>query len=273
MTAAARLPRPGPSGGSGRSGASGSRAVVGTFHAEVLKLLTLPALYLTAAVTWAVAPLLAVASVSAAAGEGNGPGPGTDPGLAPVGYAQAGFVVLGVLAAASEYRGGQIRTTLTCVPRRVEVQLAKAAALSVTALPLAVATAGSGVLAARAALAAHAPPYGAAGPVDVPGEVRAVAGAAAYLVLTALLSSAVATLTRGTIPAVTVLLGHHFVVGPYLAGRTALAAYLPGAAGLWPGGGTGVGEGLGAGGRWAVVTGWTVAALGAAIVSCRRRDA
>ncbi|MEU9833328.1 hypothetical protein AB0D67_17545 [Streptosporangium sp. NPDC048047] len=249
---------------------SGSRAAARTFHAEVLKLLTLPALYLTASVTWAATPLLAVAYVSAAARGGGGPGTGQDAGLAPVGYAQAGFVVLGVLAAASEYRGGQIRTTLTCVPRRVEAQLAKAAALAVTALPVAVATAASGVLAAHAA---HAPPYGAAVPVDVPGAVRAVAGATAYLVLTVLLSSAVATLTRGTIPAVTVLLGHYFVVGPYLDGRTALAAYLPGTAGLWPGGGADVGGVLGTGGRWVVVTGWTVAALCVAIVSFRRRDA
>ena len=150
-------------------------------HAELRKLLTLPALRGTALLTLAVTGLLRYASGSA------------------LGYAQAGFLVLGVLAIASEHQaGGQIRTTLLAVPNRLRLYAAKAVALAAAAVPVAVAAAA----------------------VDPP--------ATAYLVNTTLLAFAVATLVRRAVPGVLVTLGAFFVAGPLLRSRwPELGAYLP----------------------------------------------
>lgn len=152
-----------------------------TLHAELRKLLTLPSLRNTALLTLAATGLLRYASGSA------------------VGYAQAGFLILGVLAVASEHQaGGQIRTTLLAVPRRLPLYAAKIAALTAATLPVALAAAA----------------------VDLP--------ATAYLTSTTLLAFAAATLVRHAVPAVLVMLGLHFTASPLLRSRWAgLGAYLP----------------------------------------------
>ncbi len=103
-----------------------------TARAELLKLATLPAVALTAALTWAVTALIALAATG-------------DPD--PVPLARAGFLVLGVLATSSEYEGAQLRTTLLGTPRRAHLQLVKALVLALVATPVAAGTvliAGSG---------------------------------------------------------------------------------------------------------------------------------
>ncbi len=108
-------------------------------HAEMLKLLTLPALWLTAALTLAVVALL---------GE-------------PV-HAQAGLLVFGALAVTHEYQGGgQIRAAVLAVPRRPALLAAKLTAVTVTAAPLA----------ALAALLADRP--------DITGDLMVTAALAA----------------------------------------------------------------------------------------------
>lgn len=78
------------------------------------------------------------------AGENRSEPLGHDAALGPLGYTQAGFLVLGVLAAASEYEeGSQIRTTLLAMPRRLPLQAVKALALGAVTLPVAVATAAT----------------------------------------------------------------------------------------------------------------------------------
>jgi len=114
---------------------------VNTLRAELRKLLTLPSLRLTALLTWAGTALLAYANVSTASADG----------LAPLGYTQAGFLVLGVLATASEYQaGGQIRTTLLAMPRRLPLHAAKTLTLAAVTLPVAAATAATSTLPAAA---------------------------------------------------------------------------------------------------------------------------
>ncbi|WP_250030130.1 hypothetical protein [Paractinoplanes maris] len=104
-------------------------------HAELRKLITLPSLRWTAALTWAATLVLALAVRRVA--------PQEDPIRAALRWTQAGFLVFGVLAATQEYEpGGQIRATLLAVPRRWTLAAAKAVALIVVALALA-APAGS----------------------------------------------------------------------------------------------------------------------------------
>ncbi|GAA1638851.1 hypothetical protein [Actinoplanes couchii] len=90
------------------------------FSAEVLKLVTLPVLGLVTVLTWAATGLLRLA----------------DPPGGVLGIAQAGFLVLGALAAGQEYHGGgQIRASLLTVPRRPLLVVVKFAAIAVTAAP------------------------------------------------------------------------------------------------------------------------------------------
>ncbi|MEV4121691.1 hypothetical protein [Micromonospora sp. NPDC049645] len=211
-----------------------------TARAELRKLLTLPSLRRTALLTCAANLLLAYAY---AAAESRGEPLGDDAALAPLGYTQAGFLVLGVLAAASEYQeGDQIRTTLLAMPRRLPLQAVKAAVLAVVTLPVAAVT------------VATSTPAGGAG--------TWMPAATAYLTLTTLLGAAVASVVRRSVPAVVLLLGLYFIAGPLLRARTATsAAYLPDTAALDP-----------SRGAAATIT-WTLAALTLAAVTLHRRDA
>ncbi|MDG6107951.1 hypothetical protein Daura_25365 [Dactylosporangium aurantiacum] len=172
-------------------------------RAELRKLLTLPSLALTALLTLAGTALLAYAY--AAAGQRSG--------LGPVGYAQAGFLVFGALAAASEHQGGdQIRTTLLAMPRRLPLYGAKTLTLTVVALPFAAAVAATSAVPA--------------------GEAGRVPAATAYLTLTALLAAAAGTLVRRAEAAVVLLLAGYFVAFPLLRDRWGAA--LPDTAALDP---------------------------------------
>lgn len=144
-------------------------------HAELRKLVTLPSLRLTALLTLLASLLLIYLEAPR-----------------PLRYVQAGFLVLGVLAAASEHQGGdQIRATLLAMPRRLRLYAAKVAALAVVAAPV--------------ALLASAPDAG-------------------YLVLTALLGGAAGTLIRRAETAAVLVLVVYFIVCPLLRGRF---SYLP----------------------------------------------
>ncbi|MEV0758273.1 ABC transporter permease subunit [Streptosporangium sp. NPDC050280] len=243
--------------------------VMDAFRAEFVKLLTLPALCLTALGTWGAALVLDAAFV-AAAKQGRGDATSAlDLGLASTGYLQAGFIVLGVLAATSEYGGGQIRTSLTSMPRRIELQLVKALALALAAVPVAAVTVAAGVVIAQLA------PVDLTAPMDGRRTAQAAAGAIAYLVLTTLIASSLATVARRSLPAVAVLLGYYFIVGPYVRDHMGYAAYLPDTAGrgMWLSAGAETGTSLG---RWEgslLVLAWTLVALATAAVVFERRDA
>jgi ABC-2 type transport system permease protein len=165
------------------------------FVAELRKLVTLPSLRLTAALTVAATALLTALDL---------------PPSEPIRYTQAGFVVLGVLAATSEHQGGdQFRTTLLAMPRRLPLFAAKVLSLAACCVPLAVL---------------------AGAPDEIPFAV-------VYLTLTALFAAAVGGLVRHAEVAAVLLLTGYFVVGPLLP--AGVAAYLPGTAGLDPSRGAG----------------------------------
>lgn len=211
-----------------------------TVRAELRKLLTLPSLRLTALLTWTATLLLTYAYASA---EARGEPLGDNAALAPLGYTQAGFLVLGVLAAASEYQaGGQIRSTLLAMPRRLPLQVAKALTLAAVTLPVAAATAATSTLPA--------------------GGATWTLSATGYLTFTTLLAAAVAGLVRRAEPAMVLLLILFFIAGPLLRTRSdAIAAYLPDTAALSPSRGA------------AATIIWTLCALTLAALSFHRRDA
>jgi ABC-2 type transport system permease protein len=210
-----------------------------TTRAEGRKLLTLPSLRLTALLTWIGTLMLAYAY---AAAESRGKPLGNDAGLAPLGYTQTGFLVLGVLAAASEHQAGaQIRTTLLAMPRRLPLYAAKAVTLAAVTLPLAAATAVTSTVPA--------------------GDAAQTPAATAYLMLTTLLAAAVASLVRRAVPAMVLLLSLYFIAGPLLRTRSdTIAAYLPDTAALDPS-------------RGATTIIWTLSALALAALAFHRRDA
>jgi hypothetical protein len=212
---------------------------VNAARAELRKLLTLPSLRLTALLTCA-ASLFLVYVFAAAESRGE---PLGDRAVAPIGYAQAGFLVLGVLAAASEHQaGGQLRSTLLAMPRRLPLYAAKALTLAAVTIPVAA------LIAVASAL-----------PAGEPGRAPA---AAAYLTLTTLLAAAVAGVVRRAVPAVALLLSLYFVAGPLLRNRSeAIAAYLPDTAALDPARGA------------AATIAWTTSALAVAALAFHRRDA
>ena len=171
-------------------------------RAELIKLVTLPALSLTVVLTWAVTAALVLA---------------LDAGPESIRYARAGFVVLGALAAASEYDDGQLRTSLVCSPRRLELLAVKALVLGLAATAVAVVT----------VLIAGAGDVLIAGAGDI---LIAGAGDVAELVLTVLLAAAVATVLRGAVPAVAVILGYYYVLGPFVEDWLVDGPWLPAAA-------------------------------------------
>ncbi|MFI7032364.1 ABC transporter permease [Microbispora rosea] len=235
--------------------------------AEMSKLVSLPATWLTLGGTLVVNLILAVAFTVAGLQGSTGTKSAIDIGLASISYAQAGFVILGVLTACSEYIGGQIRTTLTAMPRRALQFTAKHLALAIVVFPAAAITAASGVVLTAGVLGDTAAP-------STSGRVvGALSGVSAYLVLTALISAAVGALVRRTLAAVVVLLGYFFIVGPLLRDHTPAAKYLPDTAGfaMWfpvADDASAVTPAQGA----LLLTAWTVALIVFVVIGYRRWD-
>ncbi|GAA2168595.1 ABC transporter permease [Actinomadura napierensis] len=196
---------------------------------------------------------------------------------------QAAVAILAVLAIGNEYGTGMIRTTFTAVPRRVTVLAAKGAVLAGTVMLAGAVAVPASLLAGRLVLpgngftAAHGhPPISLA---DGP-TLRAAVGSVLYLVLIALLALGVATAVRDSAAAIGTVLGLLYllpivinVIGdPVWQRRLEKIAPMP--AGLAVQATTDLAglpispwKGL------AVLAGWAAAALLAATVLLRARDA
>lgn len=209
-------------------------------------------------------------------GNGGGP-PGVDFAqpltLALAGYnlAQLALGVLGVLLVTGEYTSGTIRSTFAAAPRRWPVVVAKAAVLGGLVL----------VTSAVAALVAYA--VGSAVTDGMPGlgedgVLRVVLGTALYLTAITLLGSALGWLLRSTAGGVATLFGLVFllpILGNLLPADWGpdVVRWLPGSAGgsllrltttadqfaPWTG--------------FAVLVGYVVVGLAAAVWRLRTRDA
>ncbi len=178
---------------------------------ELRKLAGLPSVWVAAALGLLMPPLLVVLT-------GAGAPDTSDTGFVELTVGVLGPLVLGTVAAGSEYRGRQIRTSLLCVPSRLRLLAAKTGAVALTV----------GVTAAVSAvvtLAVAGTLTGGAGP--------RIAGVVVYWVLDALLAYAVTLLLRnGVLPLTVMIVNTTAVSFTYLLTRvTPLAAYLPDMAG------------------------------------------
>jgi hypothetical protein len=189
--------------------------------AELSKLRTLPVVALTTAGTAVLGALIAAALTAQLVDQGLAASPSVVVPQA-VPFLQIGLILLGVLPMAHEHAGGQLRTTLTAVPRRGMLLAGKSVATLVSLALAASAAVGSVVVAAaltRRLL--DAPPA-----EDVTGPWPVV-GAAGYLVLVGMLAHAVALLVRHLVPALAGMLSLVLIVSPLLAGLTRHARWLP----------------------------------------------
>lgn len=199
------------------------------FRAELSKLYSLPVTWITLGSTCVINLLLAFAFSNAAL-QGIVSIAGTlEIGLASVSYAQAGFIVFGILLACSEYSGGQICTTWAVMPRRGIQLFAFLLALSFVLIPAAFAVPVLGLVLTHFI-------YGGADIMGILGHVgMSLLGVTVYLTLTALISAAIGIMLRRMLPAVAVVLGYYFIVGPLIRDYAPFAKYLPDTAGvvLW----------------------------------------
>jgi hypothetical protein len=187
---------------------SPSRKITQILGAELDKLVTLPLIWLTLIGTFILNLVLAAAFTSAGLQGATGTQSILNIGLASIGYLQAGFIILGILATCSEYTGGQIRTTLTTIPWRGFQLSTKHLALAIITIPVAFIIAASGVLYTFIMM------RDTAVVIEIDTMIKTLVGATGYLTLTTLLSAAIGGLLRRTTPALVVLLGYYFIVSP-----------------------------------------------------------
>ncbi len=178
---------------------------------ELRKLAGLPSVWVAAALGLLMPPLLVVLT-------GRGVPEDSDTGFVELTVGVLGPLVLGAVAAGSEYRGRQIRTSLLCVPSRLRLLAAKTGAVALSVAVLAVVSAVLTLAVAGTLSGATAP---------------RIAGVVVYWVLDALLAYGVTLLTRsGVLPLTVMIVNTTAVSFTYLLTKvTPLAAYLPDMAG------------------------------------------
>lgn len=186
-----------------------SNRLLDVILAELIKLRSLPAVALTATAT--IVATVALSLVLAAHTPAAGPTEIT--GRAVV-YTQAGFILIGVLAVATEYRGHQIHTSLLSVPGRTLLLAGKVAAY------LILATATSLIAAYAATIAASH----ATAPSGTPGSPL---GVAAYLTLIGLYALLATVAIRHVEASLAGLLTLVLIASPLLRSLTRLTEYLP----------------------------------------------
>lgn len=188
-----------------------TRAFIDAIRAESSKLRSLRAIWLLLAGTFALTIVLAV-SFSQGARTAPDSVNILDYGVVAIGWTQVGFFLVGVIAATSEYIGGQVRTTLIAIPDRIGQRLAATIALiPVVFIAGTVTVIGSittVLLATGTSLA----------DIDLAVAIRLILSTAAYLALMAVLSSALGFLIRKAIPAAAILLVYLLILSPLLQG-------------------------------------------------------
>jgi ABC-2 type transport system permease protein len=243
--------------------------------------------------TWWTLGLVSILTVGLAGAIGNGVGRavrGGDPPPTLGEFIGAAFLpidlftfvvgMFGVLQLTGEYGSGAIRASLTAVPRRWPVVLAKAIVLAAVTAPVMVLTSVAAFLTCRVFLGDG--PSGGVGGLGDAVVIRAIAGAAAAPVLVGLLGIAVGALLRRTAAAISVLVAGLFVVpallGPVLPGTLEedVMKYVPTVAGqamYRVGDGGGPFDTLSPGASALVLAGWVLLAFAGGVTLLLRRDA
>ncbi|WP_117208457.1 ABC transporter permease [Allorhizocola rhizosphaerae] len=179
--------------------------MIGALRSEWTKLRTSPG-----TIWLLLAVVVATVAVSAAAVAGTTcrwGGCDVDPArlaLTGVQLGQAVAAILAVLVIGGEYGTGMHRITLTAVPRRGVVLVAKAVVVSAVIVAASAAAVAGSLLATRPLLRRNGLP---ALSMDDGGAVRAAVGSVLYLTLVALLALGVATAVRHSAAAIGAVLG------------------------------------------------------------------
>jgi ABC-2 type transport system permease protein len=255
-----------------------------TLYAEWTKLRTL-----TSTIWLLLGAAAATIGVSAALVATSHQSPGNSARLDPTKLAltgidvgQAVIAVLAVLAISEEYGTGMIRTTLTAIPNRLTLLVAKAANIAGFTLGVSVAAVAGCVAAGRLLLPASGldPAHGyALVSITHAGTLRAAAGSVIYLILIGLLALGIATAIRDTAVSIGVVLAVLYLppllaqlvgnplrqrieqIAPMTAGLAIQATTNLRSVPIAPWGGLGV------------LAAWAAASLTVASVLLRRRDA
>lgn len=186
------------------------------------------------------------------------------------------FGVLGVFAVASEYSTGMIQSTLTAVPRRSPVAVAKTLVLAAISAAAALVIIGGGLAIAALSLPAAVPALGST------AVLSGALGMVSYLVLFALFAAGVAGLLRSTAGGIAVVAGVAFVlpIGFQVLSLTGwewvptAAQYLPASLGnVIAQGIAEVASGPNFWGALAAMVGWAIVVLVPALIALMRRDA
>ncbi|MEO3875848.1 ABC transporter permease [Nonomuraea sp. B12E4] len=255
--------------------------------AEFRKLLTLPSALVAIGFTVAAMPGLAAQTASQIAARLDAGGPevvGTvstlNVGFYLVPFAVIGPIVLGIVLAGSEYTRGnrdtdggrQITASLTAVPARGTLLMAKASVLVVLSGVLAAVVVPATIWLTQTVLGEHGHTWD-----ELAGTLGwRVAGAVAYWVLMSLLAFAVTLVARsGIVPMIFFVVNSSMVSFSFLLTRaTPLAKYLPDVAGTqmfspdYPAEGM-----LGPVPGGLVMLAWTAGLLAVAALVLTRRDA
>lgn len=198
-----------------------TRILARTIAAELIKLRGLPALLATMLATVAAAVAFAAALASSAPATADAAYVMTQT----IVFLQVGPILIGVLAASTEYAGRQIAATLAATPNRLLLLAGKTAAYLATAAATSVLTVGAGVMTAWITLNVR----GIRSAEDPGGWP--LFGAAVYLVLIGLLALALTILVRSLIPPLVTMLALVLIASPLLSGYTEHARWLPDRAG------------------------------------------
>jgi ABC-type transport system involved in multi-copper enzyme maturation permease subunit len=263
---------------------SGRAGVVGTLRSEFTKIRSVRSTYWTLLVLLVVSVGIGAAITGGTAARWSQMSPADRVSFDPTVLSLGGLtflgelvtVVLGALTVSSEYSTGMIRTSLTVMPRRGVLYAAKAAVITVVLLITAVIAAFAAFWLGQALLSSTHD----SATLSQPDVLRAVIGAALYVTMCGLLAYGLGSMIRHTAGAITIMVAILFVV-PILVNllpsqwRADVVRWLPSSAGdaitrtvsgaqphmfsPW--------------GQFAVLAGYTVAALIAGIVLFRKRDA
>lgn len=203
------------------------------FKAELSKLISLPGIWL-AFLIGAIAPALIAAMDGIVEKEAIIAGVSTR--LSEVGYiglylGVQGVIILGVLAVSSEYvvessddgGGNQIATSLTVIPSRLDLLLAKVSAVTVISFLLSIVAIGTTISTTHLIIGEYTPVF----------EVSRLIGVVCYWIFTALLALGITLLTKnGIIPLTILIINTSLVSFSFLLSKmTNLAYFLPDRAG------------------------------------------
>jgi ABC-2 type transport system permease protein len=118
------------------------------------------------------------------------------------------IVVLGAMVFTAEYSTGMIRTSLTAMPRRVTVYVAKAAVFALVAVVVTLAAAFIAFFLGQSLLASTHE----SATLSQPNVLRAVIGSALYVTLCGLFAFAAGAILRHTAATITSIIGLLFVI-------------------------------------------------------------